>query len=444
MSSWASSKYNWLAGLFLVSGLAGTVAMSFMFAGGSPLGWNKKFRVRFTLADGTSGLKPGSAVLLGGQQVGRVSGINFEWAGPDAPARVPLGVLVDVEMRSDIDLYDNAGISLDKPLLGTISALNITSAGNPKTLAMKLGASDKIDDGDILLGSLAPPAFLAQSGFGPEQIAKVNKIISDTEQVMADARKLVSDNTDRLQHTVERAANAVEHFADKLPEWSKSLEAILDTVAKGADRLDPILTKIDTGVERVVKVIDTTQKAIDDNRARLDNIFKNVDVLTSGLAGDTLGFILETAREAPEIARSVKKASQDAEKMLAQFSAEMPGIKRTLASTRQAADSLKLGIDEIVAQPWRVLQRPSTKELREQLVYDSARAYAQAVGDVRALGESLESATAAGPSADPETVQQILAQLRQALEDARGAQTDFERNLMDVLIQTRGAPAAPK
>lgn len=311
MSSWASSKYNWLAGLFLVSGLAGTVAMSFMFAGGSPLGWNKKFRVRFTLADGTSGLKPGSAVLLGGQQVGRVSGINFEWASPDAPARVPLGVLVDVEMRSDIDLFDNAGISLDKPLLGTISALNITSAGNPKSLAAKLGASDKIDDGDILLGTLAPPAFLAQSGFGPEQIAKVNKIIGDTEQVMADARKLVSDNTERLQHTVERAANSVEHFADKLPEWSKSLEAILDTVARGADRLDPILTKIDTGVERVVKVIDTTQKAIDDNRARLDNIFKNVDVLTSGLAGDTLGFILETAREAPEIARSVKKASQE-------------------------------------------------------------------------------------------------------------------------------------
>ena len=443
MSSWASSKYNWLAGLFLVSGLAGTVAMCFLFAGGAPLGWNKKFRVRFSLADGTSGLKPGSAVLLGGQQVGRVSKIAFEWGTAQGETQVPTGVLVDVEMRSDIDLFDNAGIALDKPLLGTISALNITGAGNPKTLAAKVGPTDRIDEGDIVLGSLAPPAILAQSGFGPEQIAKVNKIIADTEQVMADARHLVSDNSQRLQASIEKAADGVSHFAGKLPEWSKSLESILDTVAKGAERLDPILSKIDTGVDRVVHIVDTAQKALDDNRARFDSIFKNVDVLTSGLAGDTLGFILETAREAPEIARSVKKASQDAEKVLAQLSAELPGIKRTLASTRQAADSLKIGIDEIVAQPWRVLQRPSTKELREQLVYDSARAYAQAVGDVRALGESLEAATAAGPAADPQAVEQILAQLKTAIEDARTAQGTFERHLLDVLIQTRGGTPTP-
>lgn len=438
MSSWATSKYNWLAGLFLVGGLAGTVAMSFMFAGGTPLGWSKAFKVRFSLADGTSGLKPGSAVLLGGQEVGRVSAINFEWSDASSPVKVPLAVLVDIEMRGDIDLYDNASISLDKPLLGTISALSISSSGNPATLTAKQGASEKIDAGDVLTGALSPPAFLAQAGFGPDQAVKVQHIIDDMATVMGDAKKIVSGNTDKLQNTVDRVGASIDQFAEKLPIWSKSLEDILATVERGADRIDPIITKIDSGLDRAVAVIDSTQKIVDSNSARFDSIFRNVDTLTSGLAGDTLGFVLETAREAPGIAKSLRQISDDAGAMVAQLSAELPGIKRTLASTRQAADSLKIGIDEIVAQPWRVLQRPSTKELREQLVYDSARAYAQAVGDVRALGESLESTVKRADPADPAALAEILAQLKQSMLEAQRAQDAFEKNLLDVLIETRG------
>jgi ABC-type transporter Mla subunit MlaD len=440
MSSWATSKYNWLAGLFLTAGLAGTVGMSFMFAGGAPLGWTKRFQIRFSLADGTAGLKPGSAVLLGGQEVGRVSGIGFEWAagGTDVTVRVPTGVLVDVEMRSDIELFDNASISLDKPLLGTISALSINSAGDPKRLAMKVGATERVEAGDVLIGTLSPPAFLAQAGFGPEQAAKVQQIVEDTSVVVRDARKLVSGNTDTLQRAVERAGAAIDEFADKLPVWAKSFEDVLATIGRGADRIDPILTKVDGGLDKAIGVIDGAQNVLDANGARLDSIFKSVDTLASGLAGDTLGFVLETAREAPAIAKSLREAGEDAQKILADLSAEMPGIRRTLASTRQAADSLKIGIDEIVAQPWRVLQRPSTKELREQLVYDSARAYAQAMGDVRALGDSLEATVADADPNDAAALAELMAQLRKATAEAREAQREFERNLMQALIEARG------
>jgi ABC-type transporter Mla subunit MlaD len=440
MSSWATSKYNWLAGLFLTAGLAGTVAMSFMFAGGAPLGWTKKFQVRFSLADGTAGLRPGSAVLLGGQEVGRVSAISFEWGADNAntDVKVPTGVLVDVEMRSDMALFDNASISLDKPLLGTISSLSINSAGDPKRLAAKIGASDRVEEGDILLGTLSPPAFLAQAGFGPEQAAKVQQIVEDTAVVVGDARKLVSGNSDRLQQAVERAGAAIDQFADKLPVWAKSFEDVLATIGRGADRIDPILTKVDGGLDKAVGVIDGAQKILDSNSVKIDSIFTSMDTLASGLAGDTLGFVLETAREAPAIARSLREAGEDAQKILADLSAEMPGIRRTLASTRQASESLKIGIDEIVAQPWRVLQRPSTKELREQLVYDSARAYAQAMSDVRALGDTLESTVADADPNDAAALAELMAQLRKATADARDAQREFERNLMQALIEAKG------
>ena len=432
MSSWVNHKYNWLAGLFLLTGLAGTVTLSFVFAGGAPLGWNKTFTVRFSLSDGTAGLKAGSAVQLGGQQVGRVQSIDFEYRD----GQVPSSILVVVQMRSDLVLFDNASITIDKPLLGTISTLNITSAGDPATLATTIGAGPQVDDGDVLAGSLAPPAFLAQAGFGPEQVRQVQQILTDASSAVADTKKLVSGNSERIGTAINTAADAIDDFATRLPVWSKNLEDILATITTGAERLDPILTKVEGGIDRATKVVDTVQATLDRNQEHIDSTFRAVDQLASGLAGDTLGFVLETARKAPEIAQDLRAVSQDARKITSTLAAELPNVRRTLVSGRQAADSLRLGIDEIVAQPWRILQRPTTKELREQLVYDSARAYAQAVGDLRSMAESLESVTATDRQVDPDQIRAMVESLRESLLNARRAQDSLENQLLELLITT--------
>lgn len=445
MASWMTNKYNWLAGLFLLGGLAGTVAMSFFFAGGTPLGWNRRFVVRFSLSDGTGGLKSGSSVTLGGQVVGQVTSIVFEYAkdAEGKETRRPTAVLVSVQIRDDIELYDNARVSLDKPLLGTISGLNITDAGDPAVFSgaaaiAQVGASPVLENGDMIAGGLSPPAILAQAGIGPKQIEDLKQSLEDLRGTLADARKLVSSNTDGLQKTIDRVNESVSMFADKLPEWSNSLEKILNTVTAGADRLDPILTKVDSGLDKAVRIIESTQAIVDRNGTRIDSILKNVDQLASGLAGDTLGFVLEALREVPAITKNVRVATDDAAKVVSQLRAEMPTIKRSIASTRQATESLKIGIDEIVAQPWRLLQRPSTRELREQLVYDSARAYAVAVGDMRSYADSLEALSAQGKQADPEAVKQAVNDLRDAAAKAKAAEAELERQMLQLLVSARG------
>jgi len=446
-----TNKYNWLAGLFLLGGIAGTVAMSFFFAGGTPLGWNRRFTVRFSLADGTGGLKSGSYVTLGGQVVGQVVGISFEYA-PDAaglPTRRPTAVLVAVQIREDLELLDNARISLDKPLLGTISGLNITDTGDPLAyeghapLAF-IGSGPVLQSDETIPGGLAPPAILASAGIGPKQIDDLKSALEDIKITMAKARDLMGTNSDRLQSTIDRVSRSVDMFADSLPEWSKSLERILATINAGADRLDPILTKVDVGVDKAVKIVDSTQELLDRNTARIDSIFKNIDLLASGLAGDTLGYVLEALRETPAITRSAKAATEDAAKIMSQLRAEMPSVRRTIASTRQATESLKIGIDEIVAQPWRVLQRPSTRELREQLVYDSARAYATAVGDMRSFAEALDALASQGKQADAEALRAAVSDLKDSATKAKAAESELERQMLELLVANRSGKDQPR
>ena len=105
----ATARNNVLAGLFVVGGLALGVWVSFMLGESTGMS-GLPFTVRFSIEDGAVGLKPGSAVLLGGKQVGRVTTVDF--APGAAPGDPPLGVDVNVEIRGDLTIYENASITL--------------------------------------------------------------------------------------------------------------------------------------------------------------------------------------------------------------------------------------------------------------------------------------------------------------------------------------------
>jgi ABC-type transporter Mla subunit MlaD len=115
-------KNNVLAGLFLISGLALALAIFFILSDA----WERltiptnRYHVRFTLADGADGLIKGAPVKVGGERVGQVVG----WKFITTPDGRPEGVDVEVQVRAEITLYEDARAMLMLPLLGSNSSIN--------------------------------------------------------------------------------------------------------------------------------------------------------------------------------------------------------------------------------------------------------------------------------------------------------------------------------
>ena len=118
---------------------------------------------------------------------------------------------------------------------------------------------------------------------------------------------------------------------------------------------------------------------------------------------------------------------------------QSPNLRRAMANARLMSDQLKLAAIEIRNQPWRLLYTPTPKESEATVLYDATRAYADAVSDLRAASEALESSMADAPggeaAVDRATIEELTGRLREAFGNYRSA----EDHLMDKLVKTSGA-----
>ncbi|MFI4871167.1 MAG: hypothetical protein ACIARQ_05090, partial [Phycisphaerales bacterium JB061] len=108
-----------------------------------------------------------------------------------------------------------------------------------------------------------------------------------------------------------------------------------------------------------------------------------------------------------------------------------PGILRTLANARLASDQLRLATIEIRRNPWKLLARPDTKELREELFYDAARVYATAASDLQDAGASLEAILARPGGADEDEIRALTEELKSAMARYKQA----EAGLLEAMFE---------
>ena len=149
-----NTQNNFIAGLFTLVGIIGFVFIMLTLSGVSAFATRKaSYVVRFTLADGASGIKNGSAVRVGGQESGKVTKVGF-WPPPtdeEGHAQPPQFVDVHIAIRRDITLYNDASVLLELPLLGNVSAINVPAVGTP--------GKGVLTEGSTITGRIAPPAF---------------------------------------------------------------------------------------------------------------------------------------------------------------------------------------------------------------------------------------------------------------------------------------------
>ncbi|MBX3376382.1 MAG: MCE family protein [Phycisphaeraceae bacterium] len=387
------SRNNVIAGLFVVGAMLLALFISIMVSGAqNRLASTHPYTIRFSLMDGASGLKPGSPVTLGGQEVGRVTSIAFT----DREKGAISGVDVRVAVRSDIPLHEDAWAFLERPLLGSMSAINVSSLGGSKPV---------VPAGGVIVGTVAPPSFLAQAGYGPEQVAQVKEIINDASQAVDALNRIVQRLEGDVDKGVRGALTAIEdinqitgEWRTKSPEWTAKVDAIL-AAADGASR--------------------DLQAAVTESRAPLRDAIETLDRTIRRFDDETMSLAADMIRSAKGGADEFREANARLNRLLKE---EEPTIQRTLANFRLASDEIKLLGVEVRRAPWKLLYTPTMKELDSELFYDAARTYAQAVSDLRAASEALEAVS--GGSGPSQPVESLLLRLQEAFkryEDAERA-----------------------
>jgi len=409
------ARNNILAGGFVLGALALGVWASFKLSTVPPMAGLTRFTVRFSLEDGATGLKNGSEVLLAGQKIGRVLSVDF--ANNNG---TPTGVDVEVETRADVTLYEDAGVFLQLPLLGTLSSINITSTGAGK-LEKHAGASAQIETGDTVKGRLAPPAFLAQAGFGAEQVAQLRSSLTSLDASLNKVSGLIERSSPMVETGLSDAQQLVTQLKTKLAAWSESIDRTAVNMEKASARLDPMLAKAETSLDNAAATVSEVRALILDNKTKLNQIVTNLESATGKLDQQTITQVNEALTKGKEALDVFSTSLNSVTTLVKQ---ETPSLHRTIGNLRLMSDQLKLTAIEIRSQPWRLLHTPTTKELTTQVLYDATRAYAEAASDLRAAAESLQAVQNQDAAAD------MSDHLTRAVEKYRAA----EKALMDRLI----------
>ena len=418
-----------LAGLFVLAALALVMVVIIVMSNlGDAFVKKHDYIVRFSILDGAEGLDSGAPVKLGGQRVGRVTAAKIH---DSEISGEPDFVDVTIQIPTKYTLYSDADVQLLKPLLGSGSSINIISLTGMETAGVRYqGPPQRLHHGDMILGRLGPPGFLA-----PSDYAKFQAILARMDRITGDVEPRINTIMDNAGAAVADVKAITADAREKWPVWSQQLSDVIARVEKGSQSFDSIITNlkdvataVKDGVEDARKLIDKGRAVVDDNRASIDAVVKNIKEVTERVNGEWSTKVTTLLDQGHDAMESAKATARDVELLVAKNKPQLEGI---IADATLAAQQLKLATVEIRASPWRLLYQPTKKELENELLYNSVRQYSEAVGELRAASESLKAIADRGQSGgsvvDQKTIDAMTAKLRTAFDKYQ----DQERAFLD-------------
>lgn len=447
-----SIRDNTLAGLFVATGLVLGVWVSFWLGDWEGGGQTHRLIVKFPLAIGAAGLKPGSAVTLGGQRIGRVTEVTFgpaQTRAAGAPAAAaPQTVEVTVQVPASITLLRSAQFSLERPLIGSVSSINITGMGSKMAeegvegraawRSGEAGGTEEredrpLEDGDVVAGGLAPPSILTQAGVTPEDIASVRRSISTLEETLARVRGAIANAAPDAEQAVKEAREITQDLKGRLAGWGASVDTSLTRVEEATAEVGPILTRVDEVVVSARALLESAQKVADENRQPIADMVTALRSAAVKFDGETMTLVERALSDASEALDALKDTLGEVHAIVG---AGGPQLARILANLRLMSDNAKLASIEVRSQPWRALHTPTNKELSTQALYDSTRAFAEASTELRGASDSLSAilkvrAGSAAMAPESKVLQDAADLLRGAMERYK----DSEQRLLNALIR---------
>lgn len=437
-----TNRNNVLAGAFLVLGLVLTAGIAFWIgeAADALLGGKTRYAVRFGALDPLPTLGEGSQVTLAGQPVGSVVRIDRTGEPRDDGRIRPTRVEVVVAIDDGIALNEGAAAVVRAPLLGGVGSLDIVSLGPPDASPLPEGGVLE-GRGSAGMGEVAAD-LLAGMGITREAVegykAKIDAIFDDgtafagnmrtgSETFVTSMNELgavtgaastdIEDTADRVRATIRHAESLMARLGSDEGEWKLEIDRTLREISEASARAPTIADDAAGLVARVREDYEQYRTPIGNTLTSVESFSKYLDEEARGQF-DPL--ITGWAELAARLNRFV--------------AVEAPEASRLLTDTRLAATQANLFIEELRAQPWRLLKPPRESDLSREPIYRAARRYAAAVADLRAVSQSLDRALQQDPTAGGGDAAELV-RIREALSTAYEEFTEAERLLLDRLAE---------
>lgn len=414
MSMPSRSRNNLIAGTFLIVSLLMFVVISVVLSGvGERLAPSNEYVVRFPMSVGAPGLTGGSAVTLGGQDVGSVTQVEFAPGISGAPDSVD----VTVRVRAQIVLHEDARFELVRPLVGAGTLINIAWAGRGPGL---------LSAGDIVAGTTAPPAFLADAGFGDQQREQLRSIFSSAERATADlasTTRAVSEELPAAVEDVRYAAGRARGLLEQADRFEAQIERMLSSLESASGGASEAVTD-------ARQALQDLQAAVAENRETVHSMTQSLDRTVRRIEQEGLDDLIAALEDARETSALAREATAEAGGILR---GQRPNIERTLANFRLASDQVKLTAIEARAAPWRLLNSPTRKEIAEQLLYDAAQAYLLASVELAQVNDTLAATVERSAQRQSGTEDAKISELQDQLAEAVEAYEKSAQNLLERL-----------
>ena len=353
--------------------------------------WDRMFKsvssyvVVFPVEEGVGALASGSPVRLGGVIIGSVTGVTPIVNDGEPTSNIE----IRFQVEQDFHLYDNATIFAKSGLLGSTSWLSIVN----------VGSGTQANESTVLSGTTQ---------------SMVTQLLGD------DAEINISKSLDALRRLSE--ALAVEDGAIGAllgSEDATALKSAIHSARASLSSIETITEMTESQWEEwqasVSMLLEDAKQLPAEVKATLNSVQETIHQIQSD--------VLQNAELAME---SLNSTMQNLEVMSGEFKTSSPrwsdDVSATLRNFKNISTRAKAAIDEISASPWRLLYRPTDREVAyEQLNAASWNLLSslQELSDVTSEMESLSQSSAA-----PEEAQELSELLRDSVvrfDQARGA-----------------------
>jgi ABC-type transporter Mla subunit MlaD len=343
------------------------------------------YNVTFRVSEGIGTLASGSQVRLGGVLIGSVDSV-IPRVENDSPT-TKIDVIFNID--SQYTVYKNASIHSRSGLLGSSGWLEITDIGDGEVANSETelhGSTETMVS--QLLGSDAEVNVSKSLA----ALRKISEALSDEGGGMRvllgeEESKILQDAIDAAKSGLQSLDSILKSTDSVWPQWEKSVTKILVDSKDLPAQLSSTLQEIQETIQEVrTKILPNVETSI----------------------------------------QSLKVTLQSLESMSTTYKQHSPEwaakVTRIIQNVSQISVSAEKAIDEISASPWRLLYRPTDREISYEQLNAASWKLLTALSDLKESAVMLEEVSLS-PEA-PSDAQSIAASLREssdAFEKARSA-----------------------